>query len=63
MSYRKLEVPKDGQAATAVAFMKQFLEKNELVLWVNALTESLAWGEENKAAYRVHVQRRSVTQA
>jgi hypothetical protein len=51
VSYRKLEVPRDGQAATAVAFMKQFLEKNELVLWVNALTESLAWGEENSGTF------------
>jgi hypothetical protein len=51
VSYRKLEVPRDGQAATAVAFMNQFLEKNELVLWVNALTESLAWGEENSGTF------------
>jgi hypothetical protein len=47
VGYRKLDVPKDGQAATAAAFMKQFLEKNELILWVSALTEAMAWGEEN----------------
>jgi hypothetical protein len=51
VAYRKLEVPKDGQAATAVEYMKRFLEKNELILWVNALAETLAWGEENSGKF------------
>ncbi|MBX5159628.1 MULTISPECIES: DEAD/DEAH box helicase [Rhizobium] len=47
ITYNKLEVPKESQAAAAVAFMKRFLEKNELILWVNALIEALEWGEAN----------------
>lgn len=47
ITYSKLEAPKDSQSVAAATFMKQFLEKNELVLWVNALVEVLAWGEEN----------------
>ena len=51
ITYKKLSVPKDSQAATAVAFMKRFLEKNDLIMWVNALIESLAWGEENSKKF------------
>jgi hypothetical protein len=47
ITYSKLEAPKESQAAAAVAFMKRFLEKNDLILWVNALIESLEWGEAN----------------
>ncbi|UGV24678.1 hypothetical protein E0H22_02645 [Rhodopseudomonas boonkerdii] len=53
IGYRKLDVPKDGQAAAAVAFMQRFLEKNELVIWVNALKEALAWGEENSGRFEI----------
>ena len=35
----------------AVAFMKRFLEANDLIMWVNALIESLAWGEENSKKF------------
>ena len=49
--YSKLTVPKDSQAAMAVAFMKRFLEANDLIMWVNALIESLAWGEENSKKF------------
>jgi hypothetical protein len=51
IAYRKLDVPKDSQAATAVAFMKRFLEKNDLIMWVNALIEFLSWGEENSKKF------------
>ncbi|MCP3380177.1 hypothetical protein NLM31_07100 [Bradyrhizobium sp. CCGUVB4N] len=51
IAYNKLSVPKDSQAASAVAFMKRFLEKNDLIMWVNALNESLAWGEENSKKF------------
>lgn len=48
ITYSKLEPKPKSQAAAASAFMqRQFLEKNELLLWVNALTEALVWGEEN----------------
>lgn len=47
ITYSKLEAPKDSQSVAAAAFMKRFLEKNDLILWVNALTEVLSWGEEN----------------
>ena len=47
ITYNKLDAPKESQAAAASAFMKRFLEKNELILWVNALIESLEWGETN----------------
>ncbi len=47
ITYSKLQTSKDSQAATAVASMTRFLEKNDLLLWVNALIEALAWGEEN----------------
>ncbi|MGY8683906.1 hypothetical protein Q2941_39980 [Bradyrhizobium sp. UFLA05-153] len=49
--YSKLNVPKDSQAAMAVEFMKRFLEANDLIMWVNALIESLAWGEENSKKF------------
>ena len=51
ITYRKLGVPKDSQAVAAVAFMKRFLEKNDLILWVNALVEALSWGEENSERF------------
>ena len=48
ITYSKLKAQTKGQAATASAFMaKLFLEKNDLLLWVNALTEVLVWGEEH----------------
>lgn len=47
ITYSKLEAPKNSQSVAAEAFMKQFLEKNELILWVNALVEAMEWGEEN----------------
>lgn len=31
--------------------MKQFLEKNDLILWVNALAEALDWGEDNSKRF------------
>nr|WP_246583331.1 helicase C-terminal domain-containing protein [Bradyrhizobium iriomotense] len=49
--YSKLSVPKDSQAAMAVTFMKRFLEANDLIMWVNALIETLAWGEENSKKF------------
>jgi hypothetical protein len=56
IAYRKLDVPKASQAATAVDYMKRFLEKNDLIMWVNALAESLAWGEENSAKFENAMQ-------
>jgi len=51
ITYSKLEASKNSQAAVAVEFMTRFLEKNELLLWVNALVEALAWGEENSSRF------------
>jgi hypothetical protein len=31
--------------------MERFLEKNDLIMWANALLESLAWGEENSKKF------------
>jgi hypothetical protein len=47
----KRALPKTSQAAAAVTFMNRFLEKNDLILWVNALIEALAWGEENSKKF------------
>jgi hypothetical protein len=48
VTYSKLEPQTKSQAASASAFMqKQFLEKNDLALWINALAEALVWGEEH----------------
>jgi hypothetical protein len=52
ITYSKLDSPKGSQAVAASEFMKsQFLEKNELLLWVNALIEALSWGEENSKRF------------
>lgn len=45
--YAKLATPAHGQAKTATQYMSNFLEGNDLLIWVNALLESLEWGEEN----------------
>ncbi|MGB3820477.1 helicase C-terminal domain-containing protein [Achromobacter pulmonis] len=47
ITYSKLQSPANSQSVAAAAFMKSFLEKNELILWVNALVEALEWGEKN----------------
>jgi len=51
ITYAKLEAPRDSQAVAATAAMKRFLEKNDLILWVNALIEALAWGEPNSKRF------------
>ncbi|MAL41865.1 DEAD/DEAH box helicase [Thalassospira sp.] len=51
ISPRKLEAPRDGQGATAVTYMQRFLEKNELIGWVNALLDELIWDEEKSKAF------------
>ncbi len=51
ITYSKLQMPKGSQAASAVKAMERHLEKNELILWVNALIEALAWGEENSKRF------------
>lgn len=51
ITYSKLEAPRDSQAVAATAAMKRHLEKNELILWVNALIEALAWGEPNSKRF------------
>jgi hypothetical protein len=57
ITYSKLEPQAKSQAAAASAFMhKQFLEKNDLVLWVNALTEALIWGEEHTKRFEVAIR-------
>jgi hypothetical protein len=45
-TYHRLSAPPSGQAATAVDFMRRFLEGNDLIIWVNGLLEDLQWGEE-----------------
>lgn len=47
ITYSKLDASKDSQAVAASVYMEKFLEKNDLILWVNSLTDSLEWGEEN----------------
>lgn len=51
ITYSKLEAPRNSQAAAATTDMKRHLEKNELILWVNALIEVLAWGEPNSKRF------------
>lgn len=51
ITYSKLEAPRDSQAVAATAAMKRYLEKNDLILWVNALIEALAWGEPNSKRF------------
>jgi hypothetical protein len=51
VTYSKLSVPKTSQAVAAVNYMKRFLEKNEMLLWVNSLIEALEWGEENSKRF------------
>lgn len=51
ITYSKLGAPKGSQAAAAVKAMERHLEKNELILWVNALVEALSWGEPNSKRF------------
>ncbi len=51
VGYARLAAPSRGQPVEAASFMNRFLEKNELLLWVNALLESLAWGEEQSRRF------------
>ncbi|WP_367161163.1 helicase C-terminal domain-containing protein (plasmid) [Kozakia baliensis] len=51
ITYSKLEVSSDSQAVAATKTMRHHLEKNELILWVNALVEALAWGESNSERF------------
>ncbi|MER8575614.1 hypothetical protein NKG99_28665 [Mesorhizobium sp. M1409] len=51
ITYSKLETPKNSQSVAASKFMEKFLEKNELILWTNALVEALDWGEENSKRF------------
>ena len=52
ITYRKLESGANSQAASASTFMeKQFLEKTDLILWVDALVEALVWGEEHSKRF------------
>ncbi|MBB4321415.1 hypothetical protein GGE43_005059 [Agrobacterium tumefaciens] len=51
ITYSKLDAPRDSQAVAATAAMKLHLEKNELILWVNALIEALSWGEPNSKRF------------
>lgn len=51
ITYNKLEAPRDSQAAAATIAMNRHLEKNDLILWVNALVEALAWGEPNSKRF------------
>ena len=51
ITYRKLDAPRDSQSVAAVAAMTKHLEKNDLILWVNALIEALSWGEPNSKRF------------
>ncbi len=52
VTYSKLEPQAKSQAVMASSFMQRtFLEKNDLILWVNALTDALIWGEEHTKAF------------
>ncbi|MGI4850328.1 MAG: DEAD/DEAH box helicase, partial [Janthinobacterium lividum] len=51
ITYSKLQAPRDSQAMAATVAMKGHLEKNDLILWVNALIEALAWGEPNSKRF------------
>lgn len=50
-TYSKLSAPAAGQAAAAVVFMQQFLEGNDLVIWMNGLLDDLDWGEEGSKRF------------
>ena len=50
-TYSKLSAPAAGQAGAAVSFMQQFLEGNDLVIWVNGLLDDLDWGEEGSKRF------------
>jgi hypothetical protein len=51
VTYSKLKPSKGSQSVSAVSFMKQFLEKNDMLIWVNSLIEELAWGEQNSKKF------------
>ena len=51
ITYNKLNALKEDQSVAAMNFMKKFLEKNEMILWANALTEALEWGEKNSKRF------------
>lgn len=50
-TYTKLSAPVLGQAKAAIEFMNQFLEGNDLVIWVNGLLDDLEWGEEGSKRF------------
>jgi len=50
-TYTKLSAPVHGQAKAAKEFMNQFLEGNDLVIWVNGLLDDLEWGEEGSKRF------------
>lgn len=50
-TYTKLSAPVIGQAKAAIEFMNQFLEGNDLVIWVNGLLDDLEWGEEGSKRF------------
>ena len=43
ITYTKLSAPQESQASASVDFMGRFLEPNDLIVWLNALLEDLAW--------------------
>ena len=51
VGYTRLAAATRGQPVESATFMRQFLEKNELLLWVNALLEGLTWGEEQSRIF------------
>lgn len=50
-TYKKLSAPALSQAKAATKFMNQFLEGNDLVIWINGLLDDLEWGEEGSKRF------------
>ena len=57
IAYAKLAAPAGGQAAASVAFMRRrFVEPNDLVLFVQALLEDLAWDPDRTKRFEAAVR-------
>jgi hypothetical protein len=56
ITYTKLDAPQESQASASVTFMRRFLESNDLIVWLNALLEDLAWDPEATHRFEAAVQ-------
>jgi len=56
VNYKKLNGPASTQSTAAVAFMKRFLEGNDLVIWTNGVLDELRWGEEQSHRFEAAIR-------